>query len=287
MEYDGSLEALFAILEQVCDGTNLPAHINRLSDGQLSNSSSSQADLFDEIKPLKTIVKKPLTDTLSGIAKELYETSAIGYSNFVYAWMSEFPIEAEIIRFGFLLIQAARKKGKNNSSEIISFEGRKAAEIVRNNRMDSAIKIVLDASFKVGREAHRLSGLLRFSLGSSNVPVAFCSPDHFVLPILAEHFTLRFGDSPWAIVDEKRQLALIKQIGLETELTVYDSDHSYFAELQHENSDAWETLWLSYFKAINNESRVNPKVQLSFMPRRYWKYLPEMNEVTKSLASSS
>jgi probable DNA metabolism protein len=276
MEYDGSLESLFVILEQVCSGKDLPEHICKLTEESFSQETSSQIDLFGEAKSVRTQRKNPISDTLCGIAKELYEISAIGYTNFIYAWMSEFPIEAEIIRFGFSLISAARNADKKASAGIVSFAGREAAEIARNNRMDAAVKIVRDASCKVGHEAHRLSGLLRFSPGNAGVPLALCSPDHFVLPILAEHFTLRFGDSPWAIIDEKRQLALMKNINTEAELQEFNPHHPWFAGMQNAKSDVWETLWLSYFKAINNESRTNPKVQLQFMPRRYWKYLPEM-----------
>jgi probable DNA metabolism protein len=281
MQYDGSLEALFSILEEVCTGKNLPSHINKVHEEKLCESAMSQTDLFHDFQPIKKTAKNPISSNISGIAKELYEISAAGYSNFVYAWMSEFPIETEIIRFGFSLIQAARSEhtrntNKNTFSETVSFRGREAAEVARNNRMDSAVKIVRDASCKVGFESHRLSGLLRFSPGSSGVPVAFCSPDHFVLPLLAEHFTLRFGDSPWAIVDENRHLVLVKNINREAELDIFNPDHPWFAKIQNANCDEWETLWLSYFKAINNESRTNPKVQLQFMPRRYWKYLPEM-----------
>ncbi len=278
MEYDGSLEALFAILEQVCNGTELPMCVGKSAEGQLINNDAFQADLFDDSKPVKKPPKNPITDTLSGIAGELYEASAAGYSNFVYAWMSEFPIEAEIIRFGFALIQAARNADKGFPPGTVSFEGREAAENARNNRMDPAVKTVRDASFKTGHEAHRLSGLLRFSLGNAGIPAALCAPDHFVLPILAEHFTLRFGDSPWAIADEKRRIALIKNTGYEAELEVYNPDHPWFAGIHGTDRDAWEGLWLSYFKAINNESRANPKVQLQFMPKRYWKYLPEVRD---------
>jgi hypothetical protein len=281
MEYDGSLESLFYILDEACKGKNLPAKIYRSSQEDFSEMKSSQSDLFADSNSVKMQAKNPINTDLCGIAKDLYEVSAAGYTNFVYAWMSEFPIEAEIIRFGFLLIQAARYDNtrydnKNFSFAKVSSQGRNAAEIARNNLMDTSVKIVRDASFKVSRETHRLTGLLRFSLGRANVPVAFCSPDHFILPILAEHFTLRFGDNPWAIVDEKRRLALVKNNDSEAELSIFDPDHPWLAGLQNKNRDTWETLWLSYFKAINNESRVNPKVQLSFMPRRYWKYLPEM-----------
>jgi probable DNA metabolism protein len=278
VEYNGSLESLFEILEEVCNGGILPSHIERSSKERLSEKSSSQVDLFDDCKTINRRTKNSINDNLSGIAKELYEVSAAGYSNFVSAWMSEFPIEAEIIRFGFSLISAARKTDKHNHAGTVSFQAREAAEIARNNRMDSAVNIVRNASFKVSREVHRLSGLLRFSLGSTKVPAAFCSPDHFVLPLLAEHFTLRFGGSPWAIVDEKRRLALIKHIDHDVELESYNPEHPWFAGVHNGKSDEWESLWLSYFKAINNESRTNPKVQLQFMPKRYWKYLPEMKD---------
>jgi probable DNA metabolism protein len=39
----------------------------------------------------------------------------------------------------------------------------------------------------------------------------------------------------------------------------------------------WEQLWQTYHKAINNEDRANPKLQKQFMPKRYWKYLPELD----------
>jgi probable DNA metabolism protein len=41
-------------------------------------------------------------------------------------------------------------------------------------------------------------------------------------------------------------------------------------------NDQWEDLWKHYHKTINNESRDNPKLQKQFMPKRYWKYLPEI-----------
>ncbi len=278
MKYDGSIEGLFSILENVCSGVDLPSHIDKISERELPNKDSPEADLFNDPVSVKTAAKNLMSETLSGIAGELYEVSAAGYSNFVYAWLSEFPIEAEIIRFGFLLIQAARKTDKRLSRGTVSCKGREAAEHARNNRMEAAVKIVRDASFKTGHEAHRLMGLLRFSPGNTGVLTAYCSPDHFVLPILAEHFTLRFGNSPWAIVDEKRRMVLIKNTGIEAELDVYNPHHPWFEKTHKTEKDEWENLWLSYFKAINNESRVNPKVQLQFMPKRYWKYLPEMRE---------
>ena len=38
-----------------------------------------------------------------------------------------------------------------------------------------------------------------------------------------------------------------------------------------------QDLWRTYFKAICIKERMNPKKQLSDMPRRYWKYMTEKN----------
>jgi probable DNA metabolism protein len=40
--------------------------------------------------------------------------------------------------------------------------------------------------------------------------------------------------------------------------------------------DEWEELWRHYHRTINNESRKNLHLQRKLMPKRYWKYLPEM-----------
>ena len=36
-----------------------------------------------------------------------------------------------------------------------------------------------------------------------------------------------------------------------------------------------QELWRTYFKAICIKERLNPRKQLSDMPRRYWKYMTE------------
>ena len=43
------------------------------------------------------------------------------------------------------------------------------------------------------------------------------------------------------------------------------------------NDQLFQDLWRTYFKAICIKERMNPKKQLSDMPRRYWKYMTEKN----------
>jgi len=49
------------------------------------------------------------------------------------------------------------------------------------------------------------------------------------------------------------------------------------ADILSENDQLFQDLWRTYFKAICIKERMNPKKQLSDMPRRYWKYMTEKN----------
>ena len=121
------------------------------------------------------------------------------------------------------------------------------------------------------KEIHRLMGLLRFNPGPDGVYIARCCPDYFILPALAEHFTLRFGEVPWVIIDEKRNLCLCKDTGSRARIIELAPS---FAE--EDRKDPWEDLWRLYHKSINNEARNNRSLQNQFMPKRYQKYLSEL-----------
>ena len=75
-----------------------------------------------------------------------------------------------------------------------------------------------DSSPPALRETDRMTGLLRFIRGSGGIYLARCAPEYFILPSMAGHFTLRLGETPWAIVDEKRNIALLRLDGGEARL---------------------------------------------------------------------
>jgi len=145
-------------------------------------------------------------------------------------------------------------------------------------------------------EAHRLMGLLRFSpeqTANGTRYIARCAPDYFVLPLLADHFSVRFGETSWAIIDEKRNCMVYSDHGEEPVLcritSTNGADQNDAADNTKDNlqndgvipeqkssGDEWEELWKNYHRSINNEDRANPKLQKHFIPQRFWKYLPEM-----------
>ena len=130
----------------------------------------------------------------------------------------------------------------------------------------------VETTDKVLHEIHRMMGFLRFSPNEDGIYIAHCEPDHCILPALGPHFKERFGETPWAIIDEKRRLC-IRCISGSLEFFNIDKNPTFMKDAP---SGEWENLWRHYHKTINNESRNNPKLQRQFMPQRYWKYLNEV-----------
>ena len=192
--------------------------------------------------------------TLPDSARRFYELSVNAFDAFVHAWMSEQPIETEMLVFGRRVIAAA---------------DRRAAEKTAADRGEPDTLTVLTAASRVQHEIHRMLGLLRFFPDEKGVYIARCGPDHFVLPALGEHFTVRFGETAWAVFDEKRGLCLRRFPGGRAKI---HAQNGFFSG----GGDEWEDLWRHYHKTINNEERNNPDLQRRLMPKRYWKYLPEM-----------
>jgi probable DNA metabolism protein len=194
--------------------------------------------------------------------------------------MSEFPIEAELLCFARRVMTAARRAGETRSGGLCSPEARRAAERALSDRGKAEVRTVLEAARKVWRESDRLMGLLRFRVFPGNIHIARCAPDHLTIPSLAGHFTRRFGEIPWAIIDEKRRLTLSGIPGGPPCILFGNAGpepgEDALSSPAAGKTDPWEELWRNYHRSINNEGRNNPQLQKQFMPVRYWKYLSEL-----------
>ena len=246
------------------------------SDHCACNAAKEETECFNETSCSSRVYEQNETDLLCDYfsnrfnifsfnenARNFYELSASAFDTVLHAWMSELPIEREITAFGGKVFAAA--KAVSGGRE----EKRKAADNTMNDRGNADVLTVLNAAEKVQHEAHRIMGLLRFSPNKDGQFIARCAPDHFILPSLGEYFTARFGETAWAIIDEKRKLCLRRKIGEYPIITAEQVGEDC------NTTDEWEELWKHYHKTINNEERQNPQLQRQFMPKRYWKYLPE------------
>ena len=208
----------------------------------------------------------------------LFELSVDAYTDALYAYMSELPVKAEIARF----VAKVLKAGSTPAGTPAAGGDRAAAAKTASDRGDPDVFAVQKAAGKVRHEIHRLTGMLRFRPDESGAYIARCAPDHFVLPALEDHFTGRFGATPWAIIDEKRRLCLCRKDSGPARLIPWHPEclsgqvsSAQVSSGQAAGVSGAEDLWRLYFRSINIESRKNLHLQHQLIPERYRKYMDE------------
>ncbi len=166
------------------------------------------------------------------------------------------------------------------------FRQPKGAPSIEHNASDSDVLAVRNTCRRVLHEQLRMKQFVRFQKAKDGTYLGVISPDHNVLPLVIDHFQDRFNDQPWLIYDAKRHYgyyydgsAAPIRITFEDESAVpFDlSNGKLDADVLSSDDALFQQLWRTYFKAICIRERLNPKKQLSDMPRRYWKYMTEKN----------
>ena len=158
---------------------------------------------------------------------------------------------------------------------------------IERNASDQDVLEVRNTCRRVLHEQMRMKQFIRFQKAKDGTYLAVVSPDHNVLPLITGHFQDRFNDQPWLIYDAKRHYGYYYdgaadpiRITFEDEAAVPFNltNGKLDADVLSENDKIFQDLWRTYFKAICIKERMNPKKQLSDMPRRYWKYMTEKND---------
>ena len=160
-----------------------------------------------------------------------------------------------------------------------------AGKGIERHFADPDVLAVTNIARKVLHEQLRMKQFIRFQKAKDGTYLGVVSPDHNVLPLIIDHFQDRFNDQPWLIYDAKRHYGYyydgkaVIRVTFEDETSVpFDlSNGKMHEEVLSENDKIFQDLWRTYFKAICIKERMNPKKQLSDMPRRYWKYMTEKN----------
>lgn len=127
---------------------------------------------------------------------------------------------------------------------------------------------------KVHRERHRFLGFVRFSLSESGIYYGKISPDNDIVDLLLPHFARRFKNLPFIIHDEKRDIFACHN-GNKNEVFTLNGGGKYFEGI----NDEFNALFKKYYDTVNIKQRKNLKTMRNFMPVRYYKNLPEKNEL--------
>ncbi len=125
-------------------------------------------------------------------------------------------------------------------------------------------------------EVHKYKGFVRFKELKNHILYAEIEPVNDILELVSHHFKKRLKNEYWMIKDVGRNI-----------LSLYDKKNYYVVsglEFTLENNTFSqdelniETLWKTFYKTIGIKERKNDRCRMNFMPKKYWKYLLEMEE---------
>ncbi len=240
--YDGSFDGLLTAIYEAYYRREIPENILLEAD--------YQENFFSERVVINTDLEK--SERVYKSIKNKISNSAL--KNIFYVFLSE-------LRDAGTYIYKYLKLGWKTGPQIDL--------MLTNNDVQTIQKI----REKVSRERHFLLGLLRFRKLQGNVYYAPLEPEYNVVGLIAPHFAQRMADQNWIIHDVKRSIGavynkeewIMREIALDKKLILSDDELEY------------QKLWNQYFESIAIKDRINPRLQRSNMPMKYWKYLIEKN----------
>ena len=251
--YDGTFEGFLTCVFESYSRKAFPVDIFPRKEEQKNIFATKQDIVSDPIKAER--VWKGILKKLSDRNKQIV----------FYAFLSEEQgIEMKIYRFVRRLFST-------------SFN-------IETDFSDSDVLLLVQLAQKVKKEAMRMLQFVRFQHTSDGLYFCAIEPRYDVIPMVINHFQKRFTDQRWLLYDLKRNYGIIH--GNEKVEEVVLSNKNFNALngkvnqcIMDESEEFYRKLWQSYFTHINIEERKNLRLQRQHMPRRFWKYLPEKQNV--------
>lgn len=148
--------------------------------------------------------------------------------------------------------------------------GAKVTRLSTHNIVDPVLKLAL----RVGNEAHYSLEFLRFSQYGSYL-AAVITPKNSILPMIVGHFSDRFPEERFVIYDKAHRMAFMHENSAHFQF-IYDTDIMFPAPDEAEKN--YRRLWRHFYETIAVEGRVNPKLRMNLMPKRYWPNMTEFQE---------
>lgn len=241
--YDGSFEGLLTCIFE--------AYVSKERDVSIINKETYIRSFLDEIRKIETDMTK-FERVYSSISKKIsYSAEKIVYR----AWLSESEKAPDLI-YHFLRV------GYKMGSKVINFI------------QDPLINKIIELDRKVGGEAHRFLGLLRFKEISDGIFYAGYEPDYNITVLVAPHFTRRLSNQPFIIHDKKRNISAV----FDGENMVLTDKIPSITDEKTNTEDEYASLWKTFFKTIAIKERKNLRTQMQFMPKKYWKNIVEIQD---------
>lgn len=147
---------------------------------------------------------------------------------------------------------------------------------------DPEIDWLRKADKAIRRDVHKMHAFVRFRrLGEEAGRESFAAwfePSHRILRLTAPFFRRRFYGMDWAIVTPDARAIW------QAETLTYGPGGT---KGEVPDSDVVEDQWRTYYGAIFNPARVKIDAMRAEMPKKYWKNLPEAQDIAPLLAGAA
>ena len=127
----------------------------------------------------------------------------------------------------------------------------------------------------VMNERHYMMQFVRFREMENGVWFAKCNPKANVVPLLMDWFSQRFNTQPFILFDETHNVAGVSRQGV---WTLVKSDTLTLPEEASDEALIAEA-WRRFYNTVSIKDRYNPELRRSFMPKRFWGNITEMQEM--------
>ena len=239
--YDGSFAGLLCCVYESYYQKELP--------GMIFNYDEVQGTLFPvkEIATDYAAAKKVEDSIVRSISKEALSLVRLCYFSGVE--------NRELTILGFLRI------------------GYKVGAPVTNMLAHDVVHRITKIARNVGSEGHFYKEFLRFSEYNGAL-VATIEPKNFVLPLVSPHFCDRFPGEQFMIYDKSHKCTFVYQDGERSLISLEDLELPEVGE----EEEAYRKLWKRFYSTIAIEGRINLKLRMNNMPKRYWPNMTEFAE---------
>lgn len=243
--YDGTLEGLLSAI--------FLAYQRKENPEDISSADTFNPRLGQRIIEVKTDIEH--ADRVRGGIVRV--CGADTFEEIVQVSLSDEPDKGAI---ALQFVRYAMRRGSQTRFDVASPPVQRFSEIARSVR----------------NERHLWQQFMRFSKTQGGVYVATCNPKASVVPLLMGWFSARFNVQPFVIFDEVHHIAGVSQDGQWSLVAARD-----FMPPPAACDDAlYESAWKAFYDSVAIDARYNPELRASFMPKRLWKNIVEMKEIS-------
>lgn len=238
--YNGSFLNLLSLVDYLIKKKIKPANIK---------TTLYSPTLFDNL------INLDIPDDKNVINDYIKKTSAHCFRDLYYVYLSNDESKELIIYYFY---HNSLKYGK---------------EVIYHRNLKCVDRLLKICKY-VGGEAHKYKGFIRFNELKNGGLYAEIEPVNNIIELVSWHFTKRLKNEYWIIKDKKRNLLSIYD---KKTLKIVLGDNFILNDLK-DTSDEFADLWKVFYKTIGITERKNDRCRMNFMPKRYWKYMIEMED---------